>query len=76
MTLVSTGLAEPQAVAKSKDTSVRVSHDAADVLRRVAALRKVSIGEYIDAVLVPIVRRDLISEAQKITRESKPPKPR
>jgi uncharacterized protein (DUF1778 family) len=65
---------EPPAVAKSKDTTIRVSMEAAEVLRRVAALRGLSIGDYLDAVLLPIARRDLVSEAEKITREAKPKK--
>jgi uncharacterized protein (DUF1778 family) len=71
---VNAGLMEPPTVAKSKDTTIRVSAAAGEVLRRVAALRGLSIGDYLDAVLLPIARRDLLAEAEKITRESRPKK--
>ena len=63
---MSAGLAEHPAVAKTKDTTIRISQSAAEVLRRVSALRGESIGDYIDAVLIPIARKDLVAEAQKI----------
>jgi uncharacterized protein (DUF1778 family) len=55
-------------VAKKNDTSVRLDFETAEVLRKVAALKGVSIGEFLRAVVLPIAKRELLAEAKKITR--------
>lgn len=73
---MSVGLLEPRPVAKKTgDTTIRVSMELADLLRQVTALKKVSIGEYLDTTVTATVRRDLLNEARKITKGTKPPKP-
>ncbi len=61
-------------VAKKRDTTIRLDIETAELLRQVAALRKVSIGEYLASVIEPIAQRDLLAEAEKITRSAKAPR--
>ena len=60
--------AEPMA-RKSQDTSIRVDAEFAALLRRAAGIRGLSIGEYAKEVIQPLVERDLIAEAEKITKK-------
>lgn len=61
-------------VAKAKDTTIRVHMDTAELLRQVAAMRRTSVAEYLASIVEPIAQRDLVAEAEKITRSAKPPR--
>jgi uncharacterized protein (DUF1778 family) len=71
---MSVDLMEPPAVAKNAETTLRADAETASVVRRAAALKGLTIAEYLREIVLPIARRDLVSEAEKITRESRPKK--
>ena len=60
-------------MAKKKDTSIRVDHETAELIRKASTLKNMSIMDYLRDVMVPIARRDLMAEARKIT-DTPPPK--
>lgn len=57
------------------NTMVRMGDDVAEQCRKVAAVRGISVGEYVTDSMAPIVRADLAREAEKMARESKGEKP-
>lgn len=61
--------AEQPMARKSTDTSIRVSPEFAELLRKAAGIRDMSIGEYAKEVLQPFVASDLRAEAEKIARK-------
>lgn len=69
-----TALLMERPVAKPKDTTIRVHMDTAELLRQVAAMRRTSVAEYLASIVEPIAQRDLVAEAEKITRSAKPPR--
>ena len=70
---MSVGLMEnPVAKAKQRDTSIRLSMRAADLIKKVATLKGLTIAEFVDATVVPLVQREFVNEAKKITKGDKP----
>lgn len=61
-------------MAKPKDTTIRVHMDTAELLRQIAAMRRISVAEYLASVVDAIAHRDILAEAEKITRNAKSPR--
>lgn len=73
-----TTTAKGRSVAKKKggevrryNTLVRMDDEVAEAARKIAALRNISVGEYVSAIVGPAVRADMAKEAEKLARESK-----
>jgi hypothetical protein len=49
------------------NTLVRMDDEIAEKARKVASLRKQSLGEYLASIIGPIVERDLVKEGKKLT---------
>jgi hypothetical protein len=49
-------------------TLIRVDDDMVELAKKVAALRGVSMAEYISETMLPIVRRDLTKEVRKLSK--------
>lgn len=63
-------------MAKKKDTSIRVDYETAEIIRKASTLKDMSIMDYLREIVLPIARRDLMTEAKKITESPAPKKPK
>lgn len=52
---------------KGRTTLVRMDDELVEKARKVAALRRIGLGEYLASLLRPLVKRDLEREARKLT---------
>lgn len=70
---MSVDLMEPT-VAKEKkpDTSIRIRLGSAEAIKKAATLKGMTIAEYFDDALMPVIKRDLIAEGKKLARGDKP----
>jgi hypothetical protein len=56
---------------KRNDTVVKVDCEVIDDARKVAALREMTLAEYLTEIVRPIARRDLQAEAQRFADTAK-----
>lgn len=57
---------------KSQDSSIRADAETADLIKKAATLKGLTIAEYLRTSFLPIVRRDLVAEGKKLARGDKP----
>jgi hypothetical protein len=61
------------AKAKRQETSIRLDVETAEAIKKAAILKGfASIGDYVRASFMPVVRRDLVSEGKKLAKGEKP----
>lgn len=58
---------------KRRYVVAKVDVEAVVIAKKVAALRGLTLADYISEVLLPVAMRDLQIEAKKISRKEKPP---
>lgn len=71
---MSTELVEPPVATKNSETTLRADAETASVIRAAAALKGMSIAEYLRVEVLPIARKTISDAAERFPRpETKQP---